>query len=91
MKNKVLVNLWRPFGCTMDEVDVSWRPVNFDIYSNLFPEMIEEAAQEWLSENEIQYDALVEIIFVHESEMDRGGALLNEYFTPIHIEKGQVC
>jgi len=43
-KNKILVDLWLEDGCSKEdgEVAVSWHPINFSIYSTLFPDMIQE-------------------------------------------------
>ena len=88
IRNKVRVNLLLEKDCSQDEGEtaVSWSPINFDVYSDLFPDIIILAVDEWLSENRIEYDVLYEIIFAHCIEHDGGGAVVGEYFDPIYNE-----
>ena len=87
-KNKVLVNLWLEDGCSQEEGEVgrSWSPINFSIYSDLFPDMIYEAIEEWLSNNTMRTEIEYELILEHIQDHDGGGALTNEYFTVLHTE-----
>lgn len=87
-KNKVLVLLDLEDGCSQeeDEVSIAWRPVNFMIYSDLFPSMIDEAIAEWLSENKLRHLTEYELILQHVIERDGNGAVHSEYFEVINIE-----
>lgn len=87
-KNKVLVSLWLEEGCSQadDEVTRSWSPINFSIYSDLFPDMINEAIGDWLGENTMRVETEYELILEHIREHDGGGALTDEYFTVLHTE-----
>ena len=69
-----------------EEVDISWRPINFSIYSNLFAGMAEEAADQWISENDLPIEKQVEVFFEHIVEHDGAGAVMSEYFRPFHSE-----
>lgn len=92
IRNKVRVNLLLEKDCSQDdgEVSVSWSPINFDVYSDLFLGIITESVDEWLSENKIEHDVLYEIIFAHCIESDGGGAVLGEYFEPIYHERQEL-
>ena len=86
-KNKFIVNFWVESGNNpKEEVDVSWKPINFEIYSDLFPDMIKEAVNNWIEEHDLNIEQQVEVIFEHIREYDGAGALMDEYFTPIHSE-----
>ena len=41
------------FSQEKGEVFISWSTVNFEIYSKIFQDMINEAADQWLSENKV--------------------------------------
>ena len=88
IRNKIIVNFFVEDGCSQEKGEASshWRPVNFDIYSELFPELIQLAIDEWLEDNTIRKNVVYEVIFAHVIEHDGGGADLGEYFEPIHQE-----
>jgi hypothetical protein len=67
-------------------MDRKWSPINFQIYSELFLDLINECCEEWLSENQLSTDVFYEVIFAHEVERDGGGAVLGESFVPISKE-----
>ena len=87
-KNKILVDLWLEDGCSKEdgEVAVSWHPINFSIYSTLFPDMIQEAIDEWIADHNIAKEHHYELIFQHTVESDGGGAVSAEYFEAIHVD-----
>ena len=89
IRNKIKVDFFLEDGCSQDEGEAStrWKPINFEIYSELFPELISLAIDEWLSENMIAKHVVYEVIFAHVVERDGGGAVLGEYFEPIYQEK----
>lgn len=86
--NKMLVDLWLEAGCSQEEgeVSISWRPINFSIYSDLFQDMIRGAVDEWLAENKLPTEQRYELIFRHVVDHDGGGAVLDEHFELIHEE-----
>jgi hypothetical protein len=85
--NKMLVHFWLDNDCSQEqgEVSISWKPINFMIYSPLFVGMIDEAATDWLAENKLVPETLYEVIFEHIVEHDGGGALLGEWFFPMSL------
>jgi hypothetical protein len=87
ISNKILVTFFLEDGCSQEEgeVSVSWVPINFSIYSPLFHEMVDIAVGEWLSDNKLD-DLVYEVIFSHVVEFDGGGAVVGEYFEPIHTD-----
>jgi len=87
--NKIMVDLILPDGHSQEdgEVDIRWKPINFWIYSELFPEMISEAVDQWLSENKLEVGVEHELIFQHIVEHDGGGALMDEHFEIIWHER----
>ncbi|MCP5004958.1 MAG: hypothetical protein GY941_13640 [Planctomycetes bacterium] len=88
IRNKIIVNFFIEDGCSQDEGEASshWQPINFSIYSDLFPELIQEAIDEWLSDNTIAEHTAYEVIFAHVIDHDGGGAVLGEHFEPIYTE-----
>jgi hypothetical protein len=88
IRNKIKVDFFVEDGCSQGEGEASshWQPINFAIYSELFPEIIQHAIDEWLSENMIAKNVVYEVIFAHTVEHDGGGAVLGEYFEPIYQE-----
>lgn len=91
MDNLVLVHLWLESGCSQDdgEVSISWKPVNFMVYSDMFPEMIYEAIAEYLSTITLRHEELKEVLFSHVVDQDGAGAVLGEWFSPTHLKEGQ--
>ncbi|MCP5008301.1 MAG: hypothetical protein GY941_30860 [Planctomycetes bacterium] len=88
IRNKIKVDFFVEDGCSQDEGEASshWQPINFAIYSELFPELIQEAIDEWLHANTIAEHTAYEVIFAHVIEQDGGGAVLGEHFEPIYTE-----
>lgn len=88
IRNKIKVDFHLEGGCSQKEGEVSfsWQPINFSVYSRLFPDLIEEACDEWLSENDLQEDVVYEVIFAHVVEYDGAGAVTGEHFEPIYKE-----
>ena len=88
--NKVLVNFLLEDGCSQEEgeVNLSWTPINFRIYSHLFTELIEQACDEWVDGCVMSPDRCYEVIFIHRIERDGAGAVHSEYFEPIYEESG---
>ena len=89
IKNKIIVSFLLPAGHDQDkdEVEISWHPINFSIYSARFHELVEEACSEWLEENRLSHDKAYEVIFSHVVEHDGAGAVTGEYFEPIFCEQ----
>ena len=87
IRNKIKVEFFLEQGCSQDkdEVSVRWSTINFDIYSDLFVDMIQEAVAEWLDENRIAENVIHEVIFAHVMEHD-GLSVHAEYFEPIYSE-----
>lgn len=56
------------------------------IYSGLFVGLIQDAIDQWLSENTILNGATYEVIFAHYIDLDGCGAVVNEHFLPIYTE-----
>lgn len=90
IRNKILVTFYLEDGCNQDDDEVltSWWLINFKIYSELFIDMINDAIQEWLSENRVEHNKTYEVIFAHVIEHDVG-AVHTEYFEPIFTETQQ--
>jgi hypothetical protein len=88
IRNKIKVDFFVEYGCLQSdgEANANWQPINFSIYSELFPQLINEAIDQWLSDNTIGNNVLCEVIFAHVIERDGGGAVVGEYFEPIHTE-----
>lgn len=91
ISNKVLVTFFAESNDSQSngEVSTSWTPINFPVYHEMFPELIQEAIDEWLADNTIQPMVVYEVIFKHVIERDSGGAVLGEYFEPIVQEMGE--
>ena len=85
ISNKIVVHFYLEDGCSQKdgEVSISWKPMNFMIYSELFPELIQIAIDAWLSDNELAVNTVHEVIFAHVVEHDGAGAVTCEYFEPI--------
>ena len=86
--NKIIVKFYLEPDCDQEEGEtgVEWTPINFSIYSSLFPDLIQEAVDQWLDENKLLHAVVYEVIFAHRVERDGGGALLGEHFEAIHQE-----
>lgn len=80
--NLVLIHFFLESGCSQSagEVSISWKPINFMIYSPLFVEMIYEAAESWIDETTMEPDTRYERTFKHVVERDGAGAVHTEYF-----------
>ena len=89
IRNKIKVIFYLEDGCTQeaDEVSSHWSPINFEIYSDLFPDLIQEAIGDWLSENTVDENYIHEVIFAHDIDYDGGGAVTGEWFVPIYHEQ----
>ena len=87
MDNLILVHLWLEEGCSQEEkeVSMSWKPINFMIYSSLFQDMVTEAVDGYLLGISMEVEELTEVIFRHVVDMDAGGAVLEEYLEPVKI------
>lgn len=87
--NLILVYAYLESGCSQQEgeVLVSWKPINFMIYSPLFQSMAEEAAAEWLGSFTMEPEKKYEAIFMHKIESDGAGAILGEYFSRVALEE----
>ena len=88
IRNKIRVEFFLQEGCSQEEgeVGISWSPINFAIYSSLFIDLIAEACDEWLSDNDVEVNESYEVIFAHVIEHDGGGAVVVELFEPIYVE-----
>lgn len=86
--NKIIVEFFLEEGCKQElgEVNISWNPINFGIYNDLFIDLIKEAIDEWLSEHTLRTYLHYEVIFKHVVEHDGAGACAGEYFEPIYSE-----
>ena len=91
IRNKIKVTFFVEDGCSQDEGEASahWETINFSIYSELFPELIQHAIDEWLQDNVIAKHTAYEVIFAHVVEHDGGGACLGEHFEPIYQESAE--
>lgn len=89
ISNKILVRFYVEEGCSQDEgeASVEWAPINFFIYSDLFPDLIREAVDEWLDKNIIRNGTRYEVVFAHVRELDGAGYLTSEYFEPVLEEQ----
>ena len=88
IRNKIKVEFLLEDGCSQGEGEVNsrWEPINFSIYSELFIGLITDAIDEWLSVNTVRKNVVYEVIFAHTIDQDAGGAILGEYFEPVHTE-----
>lgn len=88
IRNKIRVSFFLFEGCSQEDGEVSahWEPINFQIYSKLFPDLIQDAIDEWLADNTITHDRKHEVIFSHVVDRDGAGAVVGEYFEPIWHE-----
>lgn len=86
--NLILVYAYLESGCSQEdgEVSVSWKPINFMIYSPLFQDMATDAAAEWLGTFKMAPETQYEAIFKHVVESDGAGAVHGEYFAPVNLE-----
>ena len=89
IRNKVRVCLYLQDDCSQEggEVSIFWEPINFMIYSDLFPEIISISIDDWLGDNAIDKRCQYELIFEHIVEHDGAGAITCEYFQAIHVDK----
>ena len=92
IRNKIRVVFFLEDGCSQEEGEVGahWTPINFAVYSDLFPELIKLAIDEWIDDNPMVVHTEYEVIFAHVIEHDGGGAVLGESFVPIHTETQQM-
>ena len=88
IRNKVIATLHLPSDCSQEdgETSIEWCPINFSIYSALFPDLITDAIDEYLDNHELKHDVLYEIVFAHVVDRDVAGAVLGESFEVIHEE-----
>lgn len=88
MENLILVHAHLEDGCSQadGEVMVSWKPINFMIYSPLFQGMATDAADEWLSTFTMEPETHYEAVFKHVVESDGAGAIHSEYFARVEME-----
>ena len=88
IRNKIKVTFFVEDGCSQKDNESSshWKPLNFEIYSDVFVGIIKIAIDEWLSNNIIEKDVVYEVIFAHVIDRDLGGAVLDEHFEPIYTE-----
>ena len=88
VRNKIIVSIHLDDDCSQEdgEVSISWKPINFMIYSTLFPEIIELSVDDWLSDRTIKKGLLYEVIMQHRVEHDGAGAVMGEYFEAIYID-----
>jgi hypothetical protein len=88
MRNKILVNVWLPQDHKQEdsEYDLRWKPINFEIYSDLFQEMVEEGVAEWVGERKLKHEVNYEIIMQHIIESD-GVSITSEYFVAIFEDR----
>lgn len=88
IRNKIKVSFFLEEGCNQEDGEASshWEPINFSIYSNLFPDLIQDAIDQWLADNAISHNCTHEVIFAHVVDRDGAGAVLGEYFEPIWHE-----
>lgn len=88
IRNKIKVEFYLDNGCSQEngEVSTCWQPINFSIYNSLFPDLINEAIDQWLSDNTVSQHVTYEVIFAHVIERDGAGAVVGEYFEPIYVE-----
>jgi hypothetical protein len=86
--NLILVHAYLESGCSQEEgeVSVSWKPINFMIYSPLFQGMATDAADEWLDTFKMEPETHYEAVFKHVVERDGAGAVHSEYFVPVKLE-----
>lgn len=82
MRNLILVHAYLEDGCSQadGEVRISWKPVNFMIYSDLFQGMATDAAEEWIGSFKMKPETTYEAHFEHVVEHDGAGAVTSEYF-----------
>jgi hypothetical protein len=87
--NLILVHAYLESGCSQEEgeVIVSWKPINFMIYSPLFQSMATDAADEWLGTFTMKPETPYEAIFKHVVESDGAGAVHSEYFARVGLEE----
>jgi len=86
ISNKILVNFFLEEDHSQEdgEVYISWAPINFAIYSDLFVDILDVATSEWLSENKLDVNRRYEVIFQHVIDRDGAGAVCDEWFVPLH-------
>ena len=86
--NLILVCAYLEDGCSQEdgEVLVSWKPINFMIYSPMFQGMATDAVDEWLRTFKMMPETPYEAVFMHVVESDGAGAVHSEYFVPVKME-----
>ncbi len=83
IRNKIKVDF------TSDEAN--WIRINFSIYNEILPELIEHAINKWLNDNIIAENTRYEVIFAHTIERDECGVAIDQYFEPIYTETQIMC
>ncbi len=68
-----------------EDASAYWKPINFDIYDQLLPQLIQEAIDQWIDENDITHHVIYEVIFTHVIERDGAGTVFCEYFKPVYV------
>ena len=88
VRNKIIVSIYLDDDCSQEdgEVSISWQPINFMIYSTLFPEIVALSIDDWISDRTIKKGVLYEVIMQHRVEHDGAGAVTGEYFEEIHLD-----
>ena len=89
MINKIIVNIFLASGHSQKdgEVEISWHPINFSLYSDLFPVMVKDSVDDYLSNNKLEFDADYEIIMSHMMEFSQDGfSVTAEWFEPIYVD-----
>ena len=86
--NLILVCAYIDSGCEQadGDIQISWKPINFMIYSPLFQDMATEAADEWLSTFTMRHEEPYEAIFKHVVDHDGAGAVMGEYFERVEVK-----
>lgn len=81
IKNKVIATVfWGDRGGSKDDATISWHPINFSIYSDLFQEIVLMAVTEWIEDSDLQPEVQYELILEHSTHRDGGGAVYHESF-----------
>jgi len=86
ISNIVLIYFYVEAGCdTKEEVSVSFKPVNFQAD---FEEIsyIEEASEEYISDNDFKHEVTYEVLFRKVVEFDGAGATTGIYYEPFYSQ-----
>ena len=86
ISNKVIVDFWRGDGHSLDEIDISFRPINFNVSASYF-DSIMLAAVEGIAEYKPEVEVQYEVIFRQVVERDGAGAETDGYFEQIFYEQ----